>query len=129
MSVMPRAVRPWLKIASRRTLIMRLALQAITDHFGSDFVRFISTDIAMAGDGDLAYPYSLDMPRVERSFVMDAIDDLRPKAERHGGRIAYMAFFGGTSWKAEKRMLFNKTAPCRAQNPKPEAEREGRRIP
>lgn len=43
---------------------------------------------------------------------MDAIDDLWPKADRDGGRVAYMAFFGGTSWKAERRRLFNKTAPC-----------------
>ena len=122
-SILTQAVRSVQKSAFHKTLIMGLALQAITDHFGSQFISFVNTNILvtdLAEEHELTYPYSLDMPWVERSFVMDAIDDLRPKALRDGGRIVYMAFFGCTSWNAEKRRLFNKIASRRAHDSNPE---------
>ena len=86
----------------------------ITDHFGSHFVSFVNSDVLMLDLAkaieatSFAYPYSHDMPWAERCFIMEAIDDLWPKAERDGGRIAYLAFFGGLSWKKERKRVFAK---------------------
>ena len=83
----------------------------IADHFGSQFVSFLHSDVLMLDLAtavkatSFAYPYSHDMPWAERRFIMDEIDDLWPKAVRNGGRIAYLAFFGRRSWRKERKRV------------------------
>ena len=92
--------------------IQGLPVQEITTHFGSQFVSFLnnnnrSIDLETT---KLVYAYSQDMSWAERRSIMDAIDDLKPEADRVGGRIAYMACFGSESWEAERRMLSKELA-------------------
>ncbi|CAL5225570.1 g8411 [Coccomyxa viridis] len=82
----------------------------IAAHFGHHFISFLN-----AGDriSDMrrklygaeafgpAYILSLDMPWGERYFIMEVIDNLPGEAERQGGRTAYLAFLGRTSWEEE----------------------------
>ena len=91
-------------------LTQTLALQEIAAHFGHHFISFLN-----AGDriSDMrrklygaeafgpAYILSLDMPWGERYFIMEVIDNLPGEAERQGGRTAYLAFLGRTSWEEE----------------------------
>ena len=80
-------------------------MQEITSRFGSHFVTFLGTDAIAATCDSPAIPVSLDMPRAERSFIMEAIDNYRIEAVREGGRIAYLAIFGSPSWEEEKKRL------------------------
>ena len=89
-------------------LTRRLAVQDISSRFGSHFVSFLETDDPImdpAKADSLAYPISLDMPRAERSFIVDTIDNHPIQAVREGGRIAYQAIFGSPSWEEVKKRL------------------------
>ena len=88
-----------------------LSLQEISMCFGYHFVTFLRTDalrMDMASTGTPAYRLSIYMRWVDRSFLMETIDNLQPEAVREGGRTAYMAFFGllgCCSWDREVKRV------------------------
>ena len=89
-------------------LTKRLAVQDITGRFGRQYVAFLETNDPVtdpAKDDSPAYPFSLDMPLAERSFIMDILDNHPHEAVREGGRITYLAIFGSPSWEEEKKRL------------------------
>lgn len=92
--------------SQRQSSTHSAALQEIAKRFGSQFVSFLGSDalsIDVAKGSRPACALSLDMPWAEKSFIMESIDYLQPKAVREGGRLAYMAFSGRRhmSWESE----------------------------
>lgn len=41
----------------------------------------------------------------ERSFVMEAVDSSQTAAMKDGGRAAYIAIFGSSSWEYKRRRV------------------------
>ena len=84
-----------------------MALQEISEHFGSQFKSFLESRSTVTDSAPETRPLlSPNMLWAERAFLMDAIEDeLEPEAVREGGRIAYLAFMGCKSWEAERKKV------------------------
>ena len=82
-------------------------------HFGLHFPFFLLRDAPVMNIEKPESPtriLSLDMPWVDRSLLMDAIDNISTPAMRDGGRIAYLRFFDSTSWVAERKKVASNTS-------------------
>ena len=80
-----------------------MAPQELTARFGRHFVSFLMIDnLLIPGP---RHTLSLDMPWAERSFIMEAIDDMLEEAMREGARIAYLSLFGSRSWEEEQKTV------------------------
>ena len=91
-----------------------IALQAITKHFGSDYVAFLRSDHSLMDSTKRSLaPLDPDMVLGERCFITESIDNLQPETVRAGGRIAYLAFVGSTSWEQERKRISQKLPALR----------------